>query len=70
MKYKYHKDNVPNPKLSRYNPANAEWYEMRNKDFLEKEKVWTWRELQDNYGLSIRRIAELKKSTSRKFKGV
>jgi hypothetical protein len=68
--YKWHKDNVPNPTKTRYDPANAEWYKARNKQFLIDEKVHTWRELQEMYGLSQGRIRDLKNKYSNKFLGV
>ena len=67
MKYKWHKDNVPNPDKSRWDKANADWYDKRNKQLYADKQVKSYTELSGLYGLSIVRLQQIVKSQRGKF---
>ena len=69
MKYRWHKDNVPNPDKSHYDKDNRAWYDARSKQLLADRQVKTYRELSIMYGLCTTRLQEIVKAQSRKFKG-
>ena len=67
MKYKWHRDNVPNPNKTHWNKENKVWYAKRNKQLFADRQVKTYRELMEMYGLCRTRLIELIEAQSGKF---
>ena len=68
--YKWHKDNVPNPEKTQYDKKNRAWYDKRNNQLLADKQTNTYRKLMGMYGLTNRRLQQLIRNQSNKFKGI